>query len=357
MRHLTATTLAVVFSVLAAAAANGGTFESSDSQLNAIWDASVATARDMLLLGPQVEDTLGRPCAVDLPVLIQDGSVRDHCPWIGDEHVSAAVYDVSSPHYPVRRGMLQWFADHQHHDGAIPSSPVDGGALVLFDYNAYFLMVLHRYVLYSGDIAFAKQLWPHVVRLLGWYDRRMLPSGLLFNDLGHEDYAFIRRHGNVNAYFNAQAVVALRQTAEVARWIGVDAKPYQARAGRIAAALGTFWDPSVGAYSDSTLDPHTHPQDGNVYAALAGVDRTRAWSALDYQQAHSWRNYGSTMADTDSWDDPDAFGAQSSERAYPFIGYAELQARFELGLDDSALELIRLEWGYKLKPAPAACGS
>jgi hypothetical protein len=349
--RLGAAIAAAVAALVFGPAAAAGTFVSSDPELNAIWQASVATAQDMVLPGPQAQDALGRPCRIDLPLLIQDGSVRDHCPWIGDENVSAAAFDVSSPHYGLRRGMLAWFADHQLGDGAIPASPVFGGGTVLFDYNAYFLMVLHRYVLYSGDVAFARHLWPHVQRLLPWYDRHTLPSGLLVNTLGHMDYAFIRRRGNVTAYFNAQAAVALRQAAEVATWIGADEKPYRTRADRITAALGTFWDPSVGAYSDSPSDRHTHPQDGNVYAALAGVARERAWRALAYQEQHSWRNYGSTMVDNDSWDDP-GWGTQTSERVYPFIGYAELQARFELGLDDSALQLIRLEWGYMLRNGP-----
>src|SRR5207247_1612662 len=38
----------------------------------------------------------------------------------------------------------------------------------------------------------------------------------------------------------------------------------------------------------------------------------------------------------------------SNRRVYPFISYFEVLARYASGLDDSALELIRREWGYML---------
>jgi hypothetical protein len=351
-RYVVIVSALVMASCAVAASSRAGTFESSDPELNAIWKASVATAEDMLMPGPQQVDAFGDACAIDVPVIIEDGSIRDRCPCIGDEHVTAAVFDVSTPDDDVRRNMLRWFGDHQLADGAIPSSPIYGGRSVLFDYNAYWLMVLHRYVLYSGDRALARELWPHVRRLARWFDANTLPSGLLDNPLGPADYAFIRRRGTVTAYFNAQAAVALRETAQVARWISSpDAAALAARANRITAALGAFWDPVVGAFADSTTDFSLHPQDGNVFAVLAGVDRTRARRALAYQQTHSWRSYGSTLVDGNGWDDP-AWGYQGSERVYPFIGYDELLARFSIGLDRSALQLIRLEWGYMLANGP-----
>ncbi len=37
---------------------------------------------------------------------------------------------------------------------------------------------------------------------------------------------------------------------------------------------------------------------------------------------------------------------------YPFISYYELVARYQIGLDDSAITLIRREWGYMLANGP-----
>ena len=43
-----------------------------------------------------------------------------------------------------------------------------------------------------------------------------------------------------------------------------------------------------------------------------------------------------------------------SKRVYPFISYFEVVARYQTGLDPSALALIRREWGYMLANGPQA---
>ena len=46
-------------------------------------------------------------------------------------------------------------------------------------------------------------------------------------------------------------------------------------------------------------------------------------------------------------------GATNADlRVYPFISYYELLARYQIGLDDSAITLIRREWGYMLANGP-----
>jgi hypothetical protein len=160
-----ATALAVLVAATAAAAAtcaraDGGTgsFRSSDPLLNAIWAGSVRTAQDMIAPGPLQTDWGGRPCKIDLPAVLIDGLVRDRCPYIGDESVIDRTLDASTPNWPLQRAMLAWFANAQHGDGSIPSSPIFGGSNTLVDYNAYWVQTLYSYVLYSGDVAFAK---PH----------------------------------------------------------------------------------------------------------------------------------------------------------------------------------------------------
>ncbi len=223
---------------------------------------------------------------------------------------------------------------------------------MLFDYNAYWLQSLYRYVLYSGDVDFARSMWPHVTRLMLWYDLHTLPSGLLAATRPHSDYAFIRRHGRIVSYFNAQYVLALHEAQALARWIGQSGATFATRAARVANAFDpAFWDPAAGAYGDTTAAKTTHPQDGNAFAILSGLAGAHAEAILEHLQSRDWRSWGSTIVDDNSWDDP-TWGYQSSERCYPFVSYDEVVARFETGLDGSALDLIRLEWGYMLDNGP-----
>ena len=120
------------------------------------------TARDMVVPGPLTVDAEGRPCAITLKTVIIDGVLRDRCPYVGDQVVVGRTLLVSTfSDVPVLRSMLLWYAQHQHPDGSIPQSPIFHAKVVGFDYNAYWVQGLYDYVLYTGDVAFARRLWPN----------------------------------------------------------------------------------------------------------------------------------------------------------------------------------------------------
>ena len=311
----------------------------------------------MIAPGPLTTDVEGRPCAIALPTVLLDGSVRDRCPYVGDQAVSGMTLLVSTPSADaLLRSMLLWYAANQHADGSIPASPYKAGGLTLFDYNAYWVVDVYDYVLYTGDLSLAQAVWPNLVELLDtWYPAQLGPDGLLVNSLGPADYGYIQRTGTTVAYYNAGYVFALRLAAKLATWIGqpAEAAAWTARIAPLAAAFGpAFWDPSVGAFRDATVGPVVHPEDGNAFAVLAGLATlTQARSALGYLGGREWQPYGATIADNDVWDGY-PWGDHADLRVYPFISYFDVAARYQSGLDDSALALIRREWGYMLDNGP-----
>jgi hypothetical protein len=347
--------IAVFAPTAARAASNDGSFQSSDPMLNEIWAASVKTATDMLAPGPITLDAEGIPCVIDVATPIIDGIPRDGCPYIGDESVIDRTLDASTPNFPAQRAMLVWFGDSQQGDGSIPASPIWGASLDLVDYNAYWVQTLYTYVLYSGDLGLARQLWPRLTRLLDVFYVAHTENNLLVNTIGADDYAYIRRHGSVVAYYNAQYVLALHDAVQLAEWIGDGnaASRWAARANATKAAFGpAFWDATAGAFTDTTTDRATHPQDGNSFAVLSGAATpTQAASAMSYLAVHDWRDYGNTIADTNTWNDPD-WGLGAADRVYPFMSYYELCARFDLQLTSTAFDLLRREWGYMLRVGP-----
>jgi len=302
-------------------------------------------------------DAAGTPCPVALPQVLLDGVVRDRCPYAGDQAVTGRTLLESTPSADgVLRDMILWYASHQLPDGAIPASPDSGGTQVFFDYNAFWVQDLHDYVLYTGDLALAREAWPVLVRLLDdWYPAQAGASGLLVNTLGPFDYGYIPRAGTTVAYYNAGYVLALRQGVDVARWLGQGAAAvaWTARIAPVAAAFqNAFWDPRAGAYLDATSGPPVHPEDGNAFAILAGLaPLRRGRSALDYLTYHDSQPYGATIADNETWDGY-PWGFQASRRSYPFMAYFEVLARYAAGFDISALELIRREWGWMLEHGP-----
>ena len=57
------------------------------------------------------------------------------------------------------------------------------------------------------------------------------------------------------------------------------------------------------------------------------------------------------MVESEAFDDP-IWGTHGKERVYPFISFFEALARYEAGLGESALELVRRGWGYMLRAGP-----
>ncbi|HWB21928.1 MAG TPA: alpha-L-rhamnosidase C-terminal domain-containing protein [Gaiellaceae bacterium] len=357
-----------LFCANSASARAAGSFSSSDPLLNTIWQVSVKTARDVVLPGPFTTDALGRSCVVDLPKIISDGVSRDRCPVSGDEAASGLTLEISTPaDLPVVRSMIQFFAKYQLKDGAIPASPDLGNNLptstgedgpgVLFDYNAWWVMGLYDYVLYSGDTAFARQMWPNLVRMMdGWFVAKSQPNGLVVNASLLTDYSYFPSRQPLVAFFNAQYALALEDASAIAGWIAQPGamKRWLAReAGLVKPFNHTFWDGAVGAYDDSPTGPVVHPQDGNAFAILSGLATpAQARSALAYLGKVNYRSYGQTIADTDAWDNATMNGVAASQVVYPIISYFEVLARYETGLPDSALDMIRRTWGYMVANGP-----
>jgi hypothetical protein len=344
---------AVALSALAPARAlAGGSFESSDSLLNRIWQASVKTANDGVSKPVGLDP---RNCKISLALVILDAPVRDRCPYIGDQAVSGMTLLTAGSHVATVRAMIGWFASVQNPDGSIPASPIFDHTKVLIDYNAYWIEALYNYTLYTGDRPFLKKLFPNLVRLVdGLYPSHVNETGLLVSWIPEADYAYIRRTGTSVAYFNAQYARALRMAATLAIWAGKPQfKQWRARAAAVASRFSdAFWDPAAGAFTDSAGDRTAHPQDANVFAILAGAATpAQASSALAYIDKTMWRPQGNTLTDSNAWD-RDVWGYDGTERIGPFIGYFELLARFAVGQDASALELIRREWGFMLENGP-----
>ena len=345
--------LVVLVAPAGAAGSGGGSFASSDPLLNTIWKQSVATAR--LMVSPPVDLLPACDVPKTQPVIL-DGVDRDRCEFTGDIAVTGKTLYASdgAAGSPVR-GALLVFAAHQQPDGIVPSIPGEPGAHLLADYTAYWIEDVYDYVLSSGDLGAARALLPNVVRALdGWYPHQIV-DGLVANRLGAADYALIDRRDAFVAYYNAQYVRVLDLGAAVARWAGDEraARRWTKRSAALRPVVRkAFWDGAAGAFKDTVSGPLVHSQDANAFAILSGVaTRAQSLSALSYLDGHTWYGYGNSIADADVWDGG-AWGTQASRRVYPFMSYFEVVARFQTGLDSSALDLLRRVWGYMAANGP-----
>ena len=178
---------------------------------------------------------------------------------------------------------------------------------MLVDYNAYWVRRLTTTSLYSGDVGLAA---PGVAEPR-CAARHLLPrpalrqGGLLVNSWGANDYAYIRRHGTVVAYYNAQYVYALRLAARsLQQWTGRRADGDGAgrrRADGVRAASGQrSGTPAAQAFADTTTIRDPSPGRQRVRRPR-GVEPHRAGaSALDHLANTTGSDYGNTIADTTS---------------------------------------------------------
>jgi hypothetical protein len=333
-----------------------GWFESSDNQLNQYWyDASYTNELVTDTFRPSDVDPRGADSpTLDGKLVLQDGAKRDRDPYVGDIAVSGRTDYLTHDVGAAAEDVLADLANHQRADGWIPPASINDYTLPLFDYPLWWVTASWDYVLYSGDTGYAKTFYNNLVKVLNnWYpsvtdDRGLLDKGMNGTS-GYGDYAFLPRTGEVT-YYNALYVEALKDAAAMATSLGhgTDATAWQQRAATVTTAINTYlWDPTVGAYLDSNTGPVRHAQDGNGIAVLAGVTSTaQATSALDYLGQATALPYGNSFMDNNT------LVSDGTSRVYAFTSYPDIQARFQSGQADSAIDEIKRLYGWMASNDP-----
>ena len=119
-----------------------------------------------------------------------------------------------------------------------------------YDMNLVFIDGLFRHLQWTGDLAFARSMWPMIERHLAWerrlFRREFGPEKLPL----YEAYAAIwasddlQYHGGGTAHASAYNFYHNTQAARLAKLLGVDAAPYEREAKLIARAMREYlWLP------------------------------------------------------------------------------------------------------------------
>ena len=164
-----------------------------------------------------------------------------------------------------------------------------------YDMNLVFIDELLRHFNWTGDLAFARQMWPVLQRHLAWEKRNFDPDG----DGLYDAYAAIwasdalQYSGGGVTHSSAYNYFANQKAAELAALLGENAAPYQQEAQHIRAALQSrLWLAAQGwyaEYQDALGLRARHPAAGlwTVYHALDSEvpDAFQAYQALRYVDA------------------------------------------------------------------------
>jgi len=126
-----------------------------------------------------------------------------------------------------------------------------------YDMNLVFIDALFRHLLWTGDLDFARKVWPVIERHLAWerrlFRREFGPEKLPL----YEAYAVIwasddlQYNGGGVAHASAYNYYHNKMAARLAKLIGQDATPYEREAELIAKAMREYlWLPDRGAFAE-----------------------------------------------------------------------------------------------------------
>ncbi|MDO7851696.1 DUF4450 domain-containing protein [Hymenobacter convexus] len=164
-----------------------------------------------------------------------------------------------------------------------------------YDMNLVFIDELLRHFNWTGDLAFARRMWPVLQRHLAWEKRNFDPDG----DGLYDAYAAIwasdalQYSGGAVTHSSAYNYFANQKAAELAQLLGENPAPYQQEAAKIHQVLNArLWMPGRGWYAEyqDALGLKTlHPAAGlwTIYHALDSEvpDAFQAYQALRYVDA------------------------------------------------------------------------
>lgn len=126
-----------------------------------------------------------------------------------------------------------------------------------YDMNMVFMDALFRHLLWTGDVAFAREVWPVVERHIAWerrlfrreYGAEKLPLYEAYASIWASDDLYY--NGGGSAYASAYNVYANRMAARIAAMVGADPKPYSNEADSIEKAMrALLWLPGEGTFAE-----------------------------------------------------------------------------------------------------------
>ena len=288
-----------------------------------------------------------------------DGAKRDRVVWSGDLGTEAPTVFDSTGDPAFIEGSLQLLASYQQANGAAgtnvnPTAPLGTFPETTPAYSASYstdvVNDITTYYLYTKDLAFVRAQWSMITRELA-YDQSLVDSrGLLVTaDQNGQDWDYYdgQKTGEVTA-FNDIYYEALVNGASLADALGQseEATLYRSTATLVRSAINRYlYNPSLGVYGMSNLEPDVVAQDANALAVEFGIAPASEDVTILQRMARLLpaTPYG-----------PEAFTANSTYRTQvsPFITNDEVAALFDSGQNDAAIALIDQLWGHMDAPGP-----
>lgn len=222
---------------------------------------------------------------------VADGAKRDRLVWSGDLYFAqrSAYYASAKPAY--LRDSLKMLAFNQTPEGYVHASPYpersvpppsgDYGPFPSDEFAAWLVPVAWEHLLYTGDTANLREIWPAIQRLLNYLESHIGANGLFAQRPETSKHAGNLNPGDVRtrAYMNILLCGTFRDAARIARHLGLreEGEAAQKRADAIKIAVfAQLWDEEKGCFKEALETPKFGPEANALALSLGLVTRERA---------------------------------------------------------------------------------
>lgn len=304
---------------------NVGAFNSSDYQLNKIWEISKHTIR---------------MCAQDT---IIDCPAYEQALWTGDSYNISLMNYYAFGNYDLVRRCLRLISKSVYRSPLPESHVPSGWQNVLTAWSILWMMACREYYRYSGDLEFIKEVYPELKLTVKRFQEFMNEEGLVeIHAWNMLDWAPMDTEQKIVTHQNALLVEALRQTSYLASLIGEyeDERKLLTLADKIKQAINLcLWDEEEKVFVDSIHEDGTLSQVRSIQTNLI----VYLTDCAEGQRRHVIEEYIKNP--------PENFVQIKS----PFVSFFYYQALMDLGKNDVVLENIRDIYGYMLENDATTC--
>jgi hypothetical protein len=298
---------------VSALSAGGWGFGPYQDQIALVKDVTVHASNGTLLyendmLSPSILSEYG--VRQNTEALCMDGAKRDRLVWLGDFFHTSRILTSSTSRWDYARGTLNYLLDTQLSNGLVNIAPQMGyntSSLkeVLYSYyglNDYQILGVLSFTGYfhrSGDLSWARGVWPSIQNQISWIVGQIDSATQLVNFGGFLGDA-------KGTAISAALVQALSEAAVVADALGdaTSAESYREKAAQVSEAINELlWNDDLGVYVRSTSSNTTFGVVDIAFAISSGVaTEERAASSLarlaDLKLAPGYKDISTTDSST-----------------------------------------------------------
>ncbi|KRE64654.1 alpha-L-rhamnosidase-related protein [Paenibacillus sp. Soil750] len=269
-----------------------------------------------------------------MQTVFEDGPKRDRRLWIGDLRLQALANYQTFHHHDLVKRCLYLFGGMTLDDGAVgacvfekPNPLVDDTRL--YDYSLFFVATLFDYYEASKDREALVELWPVALEQIQIGLERLDEYGLVRDD--ETWWCFTDWHPELNKQASAQSILlyCLKRGLGLAKELEKDQEAtfISEQIDRVtSSALQHLWDEKTGFFVSGVTKQVSWAS--QVWIALAGVLNEEENGQLMDRLFESPPEIGMTT---------------------PYMYHHLIEALFESGRSEKALEQIRAYWGEMVK--------